>query len=115
MEALFAENGQVHCWLDEENGRLIGLQGENLAFIDEGGVFSWTGDHFGWWENGTFHDNLGRLCLVASKVKLKGTIRPKQIADAPPLITAPVPKRPARRLVPTKPSTKLIWAEKVPF
>jgi hypothetical protein len=115
FEPLHARSGEVYAWLDRGAGRIIGVRGAHLAFINGDGVYNWRGQHVGWWQDDHIRDQSGRVALFLRRAKGLGPVLPR-IASAPRRpIVAPVPRKPDCLQGPAKAEPSSAWTPAVPF
>lgn len=114
MEALYDKSGRVFAWLDER-GRIIGLRGNHLAFIDGDSVYNWRGQHVGWWQDGHIRDNSGAVAVFTADASNLGVVKPvKGVKPVKPVKAVP-PVKPVKAVKPIRPIKRLSWAQKMPF
>ncbi len=114
MEALYDRSGRVYAWLDE-NGRIISLRGNHLAFIDDDSVYNWRGKHIGWWRYGHIRESSGAVAVFTADATNLGVVRPvRQVKPVKP-VKAIAPVRPVKSVKPVRPVRKLAWAQSIPF
>jgi hypothetical protein len=114
MEALYDRTGTVHAWL-HEGGKVYGLDGVNLAFIEGGSVYDWSGNHVGWWRNGHIRDSRGAVALFTPSATDLGVQKPvRQLRPLQPLRQLS-PLKPLKSLKPMRPLDVAAWSSQVPF
>src|SRR5262245_51041443 len=115
MEPLYNRSGRVAAWLQEDVGRIVGLDGRHLAFIARENVYDWRGNHVGWWADGHMRDAEGAVLLWLSTAENLGVSRPARGARParPPLV--PTPPRPVRSVRPAPPARVTRWSSRMPF
>jgi len=115
FEPLHAKSGEVYAWLDRDNGRIIGVRGGHMAFINGDAIYNWRGQHVGWWEDDHIRDAEGRVALFLRRAKGLGPVMPR-IASAPRKpIVAHVPIKPPCAPKPVKADRAAVWAPTAPF
>jgi hypothetical protein len=109
MEALYDQTGAVYAWL-HENGRIYGLGGDNLAFVDGNSVFDWGGAHVGWWQDGHIRDSFGAVALFTAEAQSLGVLRPmREMRPLRPL-RALSPMKPMKSMKPARPMKQSVWS-----
>jgi len=114
MEALYNCTGRVYAWL-HETGKIYGLNGENLAFVDKGHVYNWTGVHIGWWHDGHIRDRFGAVAVFTADATNLGVVRPVRAVRPVKQVRAVSPVRPVKSVAPIKPVKQLRWSNSMPF
>lgn len=114
MEPLYDQAGDVYAWL-HETGKIYGLDGENLAFIDTNSVYTWDGTHVGWWQDGHIRDEAGRVALFTSQAENLGVVRPVRAVRPVRPVRAVSPVKPLKDVKPVRPVKQLVWATRIPF
>lgn len=115
MEALYGQTGAVYAWLDEPTGRILGLQGQHLAFIDGDSVYRWTGQHIGWWADGHIRDHRGAVAVFTAGATRLGVIKPVKAIKPIKPIKQIAPVRPVKSVKPVRAIRRLAWASHIPF
>ncbi|WP_437348220.1 4-fold beta flower protein [Qipengyuania flava] len=106
--ALFDRNGQpVFFHLD--NGRIIGLAGQSVAWLKGPNVYDYQGSHRGWWEGDHVRGRDGGVVAWMRDANL-GLMKP--LPSLPPLAPLPSlePLRPLPQLPPLRPLRRPIWS-----
>ena len=106
FEPLHARSGEVYAWLDRGTGRIIGVRGAHLAFINGDGVYNWRGQHVGWWHDDHIRDQAGRVALFLRRAKGLGPVLPR---------IAPAPRKPDCLEGPAKAEPISAWTPAAPF
>src|ERR1700739_1749806 len=114
MEALFDANGEVYAWL-HDSGKIYGLDGENLAFIDRNSVYDWAGAHVGWWADGHIRDSKGAVFLFSADATHLGILKPMRSLRPLQPLRQLSPWKPLRGVRPLKPLKVPAWSRKIPF
>jgi hypothetical protein len=115
MTTLYEQHGKVYAWLDLESGRIYGLNGQNLAFIDDDSVYDWRGKHVGWWQEDHIRDRQGAVALFMRNAGSIGVVKPVcSVAPVRP-VKAVAPVRPVKSVRPVRPVRKLAWSARMPF
>jgi hypothetical protein len=115
MTPLYNQHGTVYAWMEDGTGNIVSLRGAHVAFTSGSNVYSWRGQHLGWWHNGHMRDHEGAVVLF--RADATGLIVGKPgLAGAPgfPGVSG-VPGRPGLAGVPGKPGSKGTWAKVMPF
>lgn len=115
MEALYQQTGAVYAWLDERSGRIIGLRGQNLAFVDGDSVYGWPGQHIGWWVDGHIRDHGGAVAVFTAGAGNLGVIKPVRAIKPIKPVKQIAPVRPVKSVKPVRAIRKLAWAGHIPF
>jgi hypothetical protein len=115
FEPMHARSGEVYAWLDRTAGRIIGVRGGHLAFINGDSIYNWRGQHAGWWEDDHVRDQSGRVALFLRRAKDLGPVLPRIAAAPRRPIVAPVPARPPCAAKPARAERAAAWAPAVPF
>jgi len=102
MEALYDSSGRVYAWLDE-GGRILGLGGNHLAFIEGDSVYDWHGQHVGWWGNGHIRDNAGAVAVFSGDADNLGVVKPVKAVKPVQPVKAVAPVKPVKAVKPVRP------------
>ena len=115
MEPLYDKLGRVSAWLQQDVGRIVGLDGQHLAFIEHDSVYDWHGNHLGWWGDGHMRDVEGAVVVWLATAENLEVPRPAlgERPARPPLVA--VPARPARSIPPVRPVRAARWSNRMPF
>ena len=114
MEALYDSSGGVYAWLDER-GRIIGLRGDHLAFIDGDSVYNWRGQHVGWWRDGHIRDSSGAVAVFTAGATNLGVVKPVKAVKPVKPVKAVAPVKPVKAVKPVRPVKQLSWSRNIPF
>ena len=114
MEALYDGSGRVYAWLDE-GGRIVGLDGNHLAFIEGDTVYNWQGQHVGWWGNGHVRDNAGAVAVFTADADNLGVVKPVKAVKPVQPEKKVVPAKPVKTIKPVRPIRRLSWSRRMPF
>lgn len=115
MEALYQRAGRVYAWLDLATGRIYGLRGENLAFLDGDSIYDWHGRHIAWWQDGHIRDHHGAVALFTAGATNLGVVRPVLAVRPTKPVKAVAPVRPVKQVKPLRPVKRLSWSTALPF
>ncbi len=109
MTPLFDKNGQVAAFLGA-NGRIVGTSGASIAWTSAGGVFDYSGNHLGWWDNDHMRGPDGGVVVRTREAHTLG-ITPRLPAQAPlPPTVRLEPARPMTQTPPMRPSNRGSWS-----
>ena len=103
---LFDSHGRTKYFL-YQNGRVVGRDGRNVAWIDsEGNVYNYQGRHLAWFKDGHMRGHDGGVLTWQQDAQNLGVIRPiLQVSPIPPIPNIesirPVPSIPPIPPVPT--------------
>jgi hypothetical protein len=114
MEALYGRTGRVYAWL-HETGKIYGLRGENLAFVDTDSVFAWNGAHIGWWQDGHLRDRSGCVAFFTAEARNLGVTRPVRAVRPVKPVRAVSPVKPVKAVKPARPVKRSAWSPEMPF
>jgi hypothetical protein len=114
MDALFDGDGEVYAWLNED-GKIYGLDGQNLAFIEGDSIYDWDGNHVGWWTDGHIRDSYGAVALFTSEASNLGVLKPMRALRPLAPLRELSPMKPMKSMKPMRPLKQMAWAENLPF
>jgi hypothetical protein len=114
MEALYDHSGRVYAWLDEGR-RIIGLRGNHLAFIEGDSVYTWKGQHIGWWGDDHIRDKTGAVAVFTATAINLGLVKPVKAVRPVQPVKAVIPVKPMKAVKPVKPVKRLSWSRSMPF
>jgi hypothetical protein len=114
MEALYDGSGRVYAWLDE-GGRIVGLYGNHLAFIEGDSVYNWQGQHVGWWGNGHIRDNAGAVAVFTTEADNLGVVKPVKAEKPVQAVKKVVPVKPVKAVKPVRPIRRPSWSRRMTF
>jgi hypothetical protein len=115
MEALYAQTGQVHAWLDTGTGRILSLSGQHVAFIDRDSVYDWHGRHIGWWHDDHIRDSAGAVAVFTANAGNIGVVKPVKAVKPIQPVKAVAPVKPIKSIKPVRPVRQLSWSSNIPF
>ncbi|QDU05707.1 hypothetical protein V6x_54480 [Gimesia chilikensis] len=112
MTPVFDAQGHTVAWIDKDGNDLIvfNLQGGPLAFIDDGGVYTFSSAFCGFYEDGFFRDRSGNS-VAFTECASGGPLTP--ITEITPIepITAIPPITPIAPITPISPIGSLSWSQ----
>jgi hypothetical protein len=114
MEALYDGSGRVYAWLDE-GGRIVGLDGNRLAYIEGDSVYNWQGQHVGWWGNGHIRDNAGAVAVFTTEADNLGVVKPVKAEKPLHAVKKVVPVKPVKGVKPVRRIRRPSWSRRMPF
>jgi hypothetical protein len=108
MKPIFDYRGATVGWLDSE--RVLDIQGNDLAFVRGGCVYSYLGDYLGTFDRGYFRDRHGDAVAFIKEAS-SGPLRP--LTEIPPVPPVPPirPVPPIPELPPIPPLPTLAWSQ----
>jgi hypothetical protein len=114
MTALYDQSGAAYAWL-HKSGKIYDLAGQNLAFIEGDSIYSWSGDHIGWWQDGHGRDSHGAVAFFTANATNLDVLTPfRQFAPFKPFTTF-APFKPFLAAKPFRSSQMSAWSNKLPF
>jgi hypothetical protein len=93
--AIFDAQGQAVGYLMDD--RLVGLEGQGIAWLRHGSVFDYSGNHLAWWVGDHIRGHDGGVVAFMKGFRMPGAPRPPApaiIAAAPPPEPEPEARRP---------------------
>lgn len=110
---VFNKKGKASFFIDQDMIHIYSWDGEPVAFVEKGGVWTFKKDHLGWYEEGWFRDEDGK-CVGFIEIALgRGGPNPpktKHPADQP-ADKKDMPDQPEIEETPDRPPRKALWSE----
>jgi hypothetical protein len=114
VRPLYDRTGRVYAWL-HQTGKIYGLKGENLAFVDGDSIYAWNGAHIGWWRDSHIRDSVGYVALFAAEARITGVSKPVRAVRPVRPAREVSPANPLKGAKPVKPSWRSAWSAEMPF
>jgi 4-fold beta-flower domain-containing protein len=109
MIALYDRRGKVSAFL-AANGRIVSRTGESVAWIQNGSVYDYHGQHLGWWENNHMRGSDGGIVVWLQGATGLGVVSPVPSVPPVPPVPSVEPVRPVPSAAPVRPVNKLSWS-----
>lgn len=111
----YNKSGKPTAWLSDRDDETIYLfNGKAVAYLYNDSVYSFRGDHLGFYLNGWIYDNNG-YCVFFTKDSLGGPVKPVKGVCPVKGVMSIKPVKSARRVPPVKPVKRLSWIDSSDF
>ena len=108
---IFDKKGKTSYYLDQDKVHIYSWEGEAVAFVEKGAVFSFKKKHLGWYDEGWLRDLDGK-CIGCTEPGKGGPNPPRAKHPAePPAEKKEPPEKPEITETPERPVRKPMWSE----
>lgn len=106
----YDKKGMPIAWLsDKDNETIYLFNGKPVAWISGTSVYSFSGTHLGFYENGWIYDNNG-YCVYYTQKASGGPVKPVKNVNPVRSVTKVKPVKSVKSVPPVRPVKKLSWS-----
>ena len=107
---LINKKGKANFFLDSDKIHIYSWEGEPVAFVEKGAVFTFDKKHLGFYEEGWLRDKNGKCVAMVEPAGPMGPNPPKTKHREPPGEKKEAPPLPEIKELPPKPLKKAAWS-----
>ncbi len=109
IRTLYDRSGQAVAYIDEDQESIFLYTGKPVAFLSEDSLYSYSGRHLGWLDNGWVRDHVGR-CVFFTEDSNGGPVRPVRAVRPVRGVRGVRPVRGVREVRPVRPVNASSWS-----
>ncbi|HTP13812.1 MAG TPA: hypothetical protein VMM37_09280 [Bacteroidota bacterium] len=105
----YDRNGKPTAY-SEDGVHVFLFNGKPAAYLEGDSVFSFTGVHLGWYEDGWVRDHTGNCVFFTDETTGVGPVRPSPGKRPLKSVKSQMPNKGVRQVRPGKPGKSLFWS-----